>query len=86
LERRLNKNSFAFDCPSDIIQYLLQFSLIIANSVILFQEGDIGCGKLGVTELLVDIVDKLGVLDEISRFHSILIFQIFDFLGSEVHV
>ena len=75
MKRGLDKDSFAFDGPSNIVEDLIQFTLILSDTCVFPQEGQISLGKLCVSELLVDVVDEFGVLDEISGLQPVFIFQ-----------
>ena len=50
---------------------LLQFTCLVSNSTILSQNIKVGFGQLSVSKLLVNHIDELVVLDEISGLYAI---------------
>lgn len=59
---------------------------VVAHSAVVPQLAEVGLSELGVAELLVDDAHELGILDEISGLHPVLVHEILDLVGSQVEI
>ena len=50
------------------------------------QKGKVCLGHVGIAKLFVNVVDKLRVLDEVTRSHAILIFEGLNLFSSKVEI
>lgn len=59
LKRRLDEDSLAGHCPSNVVQNLLDLPCIVPHSSVVSQLAQVGLRHIGVSELLVDDRNKL---------------------------
>jgi hypothetical protein len=86
LERRLDENSLAAHCPSDVVKYLLYFLCFLSDSTIIAKLTEVCLCEISVAELLIDVRDKFRVFDKISWLESVFICEDLDLIGGEIEV